>query len=240
MPDPDDQRYFGDVRSRERFRAEALANVPRWYSPWLHLAGTTGVGLCAIAVALPRLHQLTLLELSTVPIVLFVANVGEWHAHRNLLHRRWRPLATLYDQHTARHHRIYRYGDLQIRGFRELRFVLIPPTGVLAIVLAATPAAALAGWVFGANVGWLFLLTAALYVVGYEISHLAYHLPQESFIGRLRLVRVLREHHALHHDPRLMQRYNMNVTIPLADYLFKTMAPRELVADVRARAAIRD
>jgi len=35
----------------------------------------------------------------------------------------------------------------------------------------------------------------------------------------------LRRHHAAHHDPRLMTRYNFNVTFPIADRLFGTVAP---------------
>ena len=55
------------------------------------------------------------------------------------------------------------------------------------------------------------------YVVSYEWLHLSYHLPQDSFIGRRSIIRLLRQTHALHHDPRLMQRYNFNVTLPLWD-----------------------
>lgn len=239
MPGRDKRRHFQDLRSRERFRADLLAREPRWYSPWAHLAATTGIGVVAIAVALARIRGLAPLELLVVPVVLVLANLAEWHAHRNLLHRRWKPMGVLYDQHTPMHHRMYRYGEMEIESWRELRFVLIPAMGVLGIVLAAAPAAALAGWLFGANSGWLFLATAALYVVAYELSHLAYHLPADSRIGRLRLVRVLREHHALHHDPRLMQRYNMNVTVPLADWLLGTIAPKRLVSEARARVRTR-
>ncbi len=146
-------------------------------------------------------------------------------------------MAVLYDRHTPMHHRIYRYGDMQVRSSRELRLVLIPAMGVIGIVIAAAPAAALTGWLFGSNVGWLFLMTASSYVVGYELSHLAYHLPEDGFIGRRWLVRVMREHHALHHDPTLMQKWNFNVTVPLADWLFRSIAPRKLVEEVRARAA---
>jgi hypothetical protein len=237
VSETEESRWFKDSRSREQFRADLLAKQPRWYSPWVHLALTTGIGVGAIAVCLPRLVSPTWLELLTVPVVFVVSNLAEWHAHRNLLHRRFRPMAVLYDQHTPMHHRMYRYGSMQIQSWRELRFVLIPAMGVFGIVITAAPAAALAGHFLGANVGWLFLMTAALYVVGYELSHLAYHLPERSFVGRLALVRVLREHHALHHDPRLMQRYNMNVTIPLADLLLGTMAPRELVAEAKKRLA---
>ena len=51
-------------------------------------------------------------------------------------------------------------------------------------------------------------------MVSYEVLHLCYHAPKDSFIGRLSLIRVLRAHHARHHDPRIMQRYNFNVTVP--------------------------
>ncbi len=224
-----DRDYFKGDQSREEFRAQMLEQIPRWYSPWAHLAGTLGVGVVASVTAALNIHALRPVELLAVPIMFVLANLGEWHAHRNLLHRRFKPVAILYDKHTPEHHRIYRYHSMELRETRELRLVLIPAMGVLTIVVAAAPAAALAGWLLGANVGWLVLLTAALYVVGYELSHLAYHLPVDSFVGRRRLVRVLREHHARHHDPRLMQRYNFNVTIPLWDLLLGTIAPKELV-----------
>ena len=55
------------------------------------------------------------------------------------------------------------------------------------------------------------------YVLSYEWLHLAYHLPPDSFVGRLPPIRFLRRHHATHHDPRLMMRWNFNITIPLWD-----------------------
>jgi hypothetical protein len=104
-----------------------------------------------------------------------VSNLGEWQIDKRIVHRRWKPLATLYDQHTAMHHRIY------------------------------------------------------------ELCHLAYHLPRDGIVGRRWLVGVLREHHALHHDPRLMQRWTFNVIVPFADWVLRSIAPRDLVAGVRAR-----
>ncbi len=32
----------------------------------------------------------------------------------------------------------------------------------------------------------------------------------------------LRHHHTVHHDPRLMNRYNFNITYPIFDWLFGT------------------
>lgn len=226
-------RFFKGEQSREAFRAQMLAKIPAWYSPWLHLGATLSVGLAAVVVAIASIRDLAWVELSTVLVVFVVSNLLEWHAHRNLLHRRFRPLAVLYDRHTPEHHRVYRYGDMEIRSTRELRLVLIPAMGVLGIVVMSAPAALLVGVVLGANVGWLMLLTSALYVVGYEVTHLAYHLPEDSFIGRRGFIRKLRELHAQHHDPRLMQRYNFNVTVPLGDWLFGTLAPPALIDEIR-------
>jgi sterol desaturase/sphingolipid hydroxylase (fatty acid hydroxylase superfamily) len=36
-------------------------------------------------------------------------------------------------------------------------------------------------------------------------------------------VRALRRHHAVHHDPELMQRWNFNVTVPLWDLVRGTI-----------------
>jgi sterol desaturase/sphingolipid hydroxylase (fatty acid hydroxylase superfamily) len=62
-----------------------------------------------------------------------------------------------------------------------------------------------------------------LYVLSYEWLHLAYHLPQDTVLGRNPLVRVLARHHARHHDPRLMQKWNFNVTVPLWDWVRGTI-----------------
>jgi len=58
----------------------------------------------------------------------------------------------------------------------------------------------------------------------YEWLHLSYHLPPESWIGRRALIRILKRHHAIHHEPRLMQRWNFNVTLPLWDRVRGTYA----------------
>jgi Fatty acid hydroxylase len=231
-----EQRFFKDQRSREQFRNEMLATIPRWYSPTGHLLMTTGIGACVVALALFEIENPTLLELLVVPAVFVISNFTEWHAHKNLLHRRFRPLGELYDRHTPQHHRVYRYGDMAIRSWRELRLVLIPAVGVAGIIVASLPGAALAGWLFGNNAGWLFLLTSGAYVTSYELTHLAYHLPADSFVGRRAFVRAMREHHARHHDPRLMQKWNFNVTLPLADLVFRTLAPRATTETASSRS----
>jgi hypothetical protein len=214
---------------REKVRQRALADIPWWYSPYGHLAATTGIGIVVLVASvssLLRLPELRWTDLLVVPSVVLAANFFEWRVHKGVLHRRFWPFEVIYDKHTPMHHMIYVEDDMALRHVHEFRLVLIPAAGVLGIVLAAAPAALLLAHFWSSAAGWLFLLTASLFMVTYEVLHLCYHAPKESWIGRRRLIQVLRAHHARHHDPRLMQRYNFNVTLPLFDWIMGTMAPK--------------
>lgn len=203
--------------SREELRAELMSRVPRRYSPVLHLLLPALAGAILVAFALGGVAELRAWELALVPVFFVAGNAVEWHVHRGLLHRRTRYLEVLYVRHTPQHHLLFVADDLAVRALRELRFVLLPGRVLLALVALAA-AGALAARAFGqANVARLWLASAIVYVLGYEWLHLAFHLPPESPVGRLRLVRALRPHHQAHHAPHLMNRRNFNVTVPVWD-----------------------
>jgi len=209
--------------ARDRVRADAVARIPWWYSPWGHLAFPSLVGLGTIALSVHLLERPSLLEWLVVPLVLVLVNLNEWHIHRNVLHRRSWPLEELFWRHTPEHHVIFVRDDMAMRSWREFRLVLIPFYGILGIFVTTLPVTA-ALWYFGsANVALLWVASTMGYVVAYEWLHLAYHLPAESRIGRSRSIAALRLHHATHHTPELMQRWNFNVTVPLADWLLRTV-----------------
>lgn len=214
---------------RNAIRARAIADIPWWYSPYGHLAATTGIGLAVLTVssiALARVQPgVKWTDLLVVPAIVVFANFFEWAVHRDFLHKRRWPFQVVYDKHTPMHHMIYVEEDMALRSVQEFRLVLIPAMGVLGIVIVAAPVAIAVAYLWSAAAGWLLLVTSGLFMVGYEIMHLCYHAPQSSRIGRLRIIARLRAHHARHHDPRLMQRYNFNVTVPLFDWLLGTMAP---------------
>jgi hypothetical protein len=213
----------------ERVLARQLEAIPRWYNPYLHLAGTTGIGVVTVLVALLSLHHLRGIELLVLPAAFLISNLVEWTAHRDVLHRRKWPLGELYDRHTPVHHKVYQYDSMAMRSAREFRLVLIPAAGVASVVVITAPFAYAAARLLTHNCGWLALAESGFYVLTYELSHLAYHMPEDSFVGRLRLVRVLREHHRRHHHPALMQRWNFNVTVPIFDWVLRTLASKELV-----------
>jgi hypothetical protein len=213
----------GDA-DREALRQRLLAEIPRWYSPAFHVAVPSLFGLAVIAFALTLLERPMIWAFLTVPIVWVFANLNEWRIHRDLLHRR-HPLApVLYEQHTPRHHRLYVTHDMRIRDRRELRLVLIPAYGIMLLFVITVPVGAVL-WLLGLrNVAVLYVATAMAYVLSYEWLHLAYHTK----MGDVWPISLLRRHHAIHHDLRLMQRWNLNVTVPLADWLLGTLTTTSL------------
>ena len=228
MPKRTDTRAFEvtqPLSKRDTVRAAANAKIPRWYNPWVHLAFPSLVGLGMITASVALLRAPTWLEFLTVPVVFLLANFDEWHIHRNVLHRRTWPLEVLYWRHTPEHHVIFVRDDMAMRGTREFRLVLIPFYGILAIFVTTLPLTAALWWLLSPNVALLWVATSMGYVVAYEWLHLSYHLPATSRVGRSRVVRWLRAHHAWHHTPELMQRWNFNVTIPLADWVLGTTHP---------------
>jgi hypothetical protein len=190
----------------------------------VHLACPSLIGLGSIVAACVWIRDLRAWQLLTVPVVFLLSNMTEWRAHRDLLHRRTWPLQVLYDRHTPEHHRIFVTDDMAMRSVREFRLVLIPAYGLLAMLVGALPLAALLAFGFHQrNLAALFMATAMGYAVSYEWLHLAYHLPTTNPIARLGFVARLRRHHAIHHDPALMQRWNFNVTFPVWDWIRGTI-----------------
>ena len=228
IPRTIDTRAFEEtqpVSKRELVRAAAIERIPRWYSPWAHLAFPSIVGIGLIVASVSMLDQPSLAAWLTVPIAFVFVNFVEWHAHRNILHRITWPLGELFWRHTPEHHVIFVCDDMAMRSRDEFRLVLIPFYGILAIFLTTLPVT-VALWAWASpNVALLWVATTMGYVVAYEWLHLSYHVPADSLLGRSRVITWLRRHHAKHHTPELMQRWNFNVTVPIADRVLGTVHP---------------
>ena len=203
-----------------------LSLVPRNYAPFAHLAAAPLIGIVVLVAAIVNVESFGWTGFAVVISTLVFANLVEWVAHRWLLHRRRRFWEVLYDRHVPMHHMIYRYGSMAVTGRKEWFFVLMPARGVLGIVILAVPLAVSFRTLIGPDVGWIFLATAGLYAMAYELMHLSYHLPRNHPLQRLALVRKLSRHHERHHDVELMQKRNFNVTLPLWDWILGTMAPK--------------
>jgi len=226
------------LERRTALRAQLLAETPRWYVPWVHLFVPSLVGITAIVVAFTCLRDLRPGELLTVPFVYLFANAFEWWIHGHALHRR-HPLApVLYDQHTPKHHMLYLTEDMAMRDTREYRLVLIPAYGLFLIFAGQIPVTLGLWWWLGLpNVACLYVATSIGYAVSYEWLHFSYHLPHDHPVARNPILLHLAHHHAVHHDPRIMQRYNLNVTVPLMDLVMGTAVDSTEAAILRKRVS---
>lgn len=222
---PEGQKPIEDVlpiEKRDAVRRDWLAQV-RWYNPWLHLGVTSIFGLAAIAAAVTQVHALTGWQVLFGAALFVLANATEWRIHKSLLHQRVKAVALLYDRHTPLHHMVFVTDDMSLRNTGEFRLVLLPAFAIVAVFFGVAPIAAVIWFAFDQhNLAAVFTIVTMGYVVSYEWLHLSYHLPPDSFVGRLPGMNVLRRHHALHHDPRLMQKWNFNVSLPLWDLVRKT------------------
>jgi hypothetical protein len=201
--------------------------VSRMYSGTVHLMLTVGASLVVVLYCLLHLSNVQALEWLTIPVTFLYANITEYVAHRGPMHHRFRGLRMVFKDHTLEHHHYFTSEWMELDGMRDLAAILFPPfnlalfvggSGILVAIL-------LGAWI-STNVGYLFLAVALGYYANYELFHLAYHMPETSRVGRLPFMQRLRLHHTRHHDLQLMSRFCFNITYPICDLIFGTMAPK--------------
>jgi hypothetical protein len=204
------------------YRQKLKPTFPKVYNGYLHFATANAFAITAITVSVSQLDPVHPLEWLTLPVAFFFANFVEWFAHRGPMHNKVDWMEIVFKRHTLSHHEYFREDSMPATSHRDWYYVLFPVWGIFPIFLPALPIMALAWWLISHNVALLFFATAAFYFIFYEWMHLIYHLPETNPLVRNRLVRYLQRHHRHHHNKRLMQKYNFNVTFPLSDYLFGT------------------
>lgn len=208
-------------RFRDQYR---YGEIPARYQGGRHLAVTFGLGGIALLACLAQLDQVRPLEWLALPFALVYANLAEYVGHRYPMHRPLPGLSLLYKRHAGQHHRFFNHQAMAIDNPRDLRAVLFPPLLVIFFFgLFGVPIWLLLARLLSANVAWLFVSTGLAYFLNYEILHLAYHLPEQHWLARRRLVRRLRWLHRIHHDPRRMALCNFNITYPFGDWLFGSL-----------------
>lgn len=207
-------------QAREAFRERRIS--PRYSGP-LHLATTIGISVLIALTSGLMIEDVKLPEWLTIPLTFIYANLSEYLGHRGPMHHKTRLLAGIFQRHTIEHHSFFTNEAATFESTRDYRAVLFPPILVIFFFgCFALPLGAVLYFAASPNVGYLFVLTAILYFLNYELLHFAYHSRPESRLGRLALIERLRQHHITHHDKRLMTRYNFNITYPICDYLFGT------------------
>jgi hypothetical protein len=212
------------MSSNAEYRAAyRQAHVGPGYSGKAHLTFAVLFSLCGMAFAGTQLRGVQPLEWLTLPLAFLYANLIEYAGHRWVMHRRVRGLGLIYERHAGQHHRFFTARNMQLEGWQDCKVVLFPAVLMVFYFGAfALPLGLLLAWLFSTNVALLFVIVALGYYLNYELLHLAYHLPEHTFVPRLPLIRRLRRLHHRHHEPALMAKANFNITYPIGDWVFGT------------------
>ena len=207
--------------ARKSFRERRIG--PRYSGP-RHLATTISISLLVALASAAMLDGVRPLEWLTIPLTFLYANLSEYLGHRGPMHHRTRFLAKVFERHSIEHHAFFTDKAATFDSSRDYKAVLFPPILLVFFVGGfAIPVGALLYWLISPNVCFLFVLTAVLYFLNYELLHFAYHADPASWIGRLPFMSRLRQHHIAHHNRQLMTRYNFNITYPICDVFFGTL-----------------
>lgn len=214
-----------NMTDRQRqYRANYRERVAGWYNGFLHIVIIYTIGLTALYIYTANLSQVTPLEWLTVPLVFLFCNFFEWWLHRYVMHRPSKnPVArAVYNRHTLQHHQFFTEVEMRFADQKDYRVTFFPPYALAAFTLISIPGAIVMGWLFTANVGWLFIATTTSIYMIYEFMHFCCHVEENWFVRYMPFINTNRRHHTAHHDQSLMMERNMNLTFPIMDWLFGT------------------
>lgn len=219
---------IGGRPRRDALRERWKARVPRWYSPFFHLTCNVIVVTAVVAFLLSEIahHGVKPAAWLAIPATFLLANALEYALHRYPMHRRNPWLERMFRRHTLQHHRFFTHTSMAITSKRDLFFIMFPVQyGVISVLIASGVVLGV-GAVTSPGAAALAGITLIVYFLCLDLFHLVFHLPLRWFrrvpVLKGKIVRYLRWHHLVHHDPRLMNKWNFNITLPITDWILGT------------------
>ena len=209
---------------QRKYRDEYRARIAGWYNGPLHVAVIYAIGLGALTYYVQHIQNVLWWEWLTIPAVAFLCNIFEWSIHRFVMHRPQSNagLRAIYRRHTLMHHQFFTVDEITFDGTRDWRVTFFPPYALVVFILMSVPPALVLGYVISANVGWLLICTTTSLYLIYECFHFCCHIDDNGLVRNLPFVNTIRRHHFAHHNMSIMMETNMNLTFPVADWLFGT------------------
>jgi hypothetical protein len=210
------------TKRQEAFRADFRRRISPWYSGPVHVLLIYAIGGATIWYAVGHIHAPSWQEWLVVPVVLLLCNVFEWALHRFVMHRPIKGFMGIYKRHTLAHHQFFTDREPTYDSTRDYRIVLFPPYALITFIAMSAAGAWLLAQVWSANAAWLLMCTTTGMYLNYELFHWCCHVKDDRLVRRLPFVNTLRRHHIAHHNTAIMMDRNMNLTYPIADWLFGT------------------
>lgn len=206
------------------FRRQYRSRIAGWYNGYVHILVIYTIGAAALYIFTEHIANVLWWEWLTIPAVLLMCNIFEWFLHQHVMHRpiNNKGLRAIYTRHTLNHHQFFTDSEMRFRDQTDWRVTVFPPYAMVVFILMSLPGVAFLYLIATSNVAWLFICsTTSMYLI-YEFMHFCCHVDENWFVRHCPLVNTLRRHHTAHHNDRLMMEVNMNLTFPIADWMFGT------------------
>ena len=213
------------MTERQRnYRQVYRERIATWYNGWLHVAVIYTIGVAAMFVYISHINNPVWWEWLTIPVVFLICNLFEWYLHRHIMHRpqKWKGFRAIYTRHTLMHHQFFTDKEIRFAGPHDWRVTFFPPYALIVFILISIPAALLMAWLISPNVAWFLMCTTTSIYLIYEFMHFCCHVDEGWFVRNCPFVNTIRRHHMAHHNQFIMMERNMNLTFPIADWLFGT------------------
>jgi len=165
----------------------------------------------------------TTTEIAAFCSVFIYASFFEWTLHKYLMHTPlWR---YPFHAHTVVHHGLFRTGeDYFLSDAKVIRKVRFAWWNAPFILLLHAPAILWLQEALAANIIFGAFAALVLYYFLYEYLHYCMHIPKGRWLENTAWFRWLDSHHHMHHKRHFS---NLNVVLPLADFIFGTLVPAE-------------
>ena len=153
------------------------------------------------------------------PVGIIHASLAEWVIHRFLMHRPILGIQHFFIGHAKVHHGRYQADASYVVGDREPTELTLAWWAMPFPVLLQTPllAAVALGVSLPAAAG--LLAAFSVYQASYEFFHYCMHVPANRWFERTSAFKWIDAHHFQHHHKHST---NLNIILPIADYLFGT------------------
>ena len=149
----------------------------------------------------------------------------EWTLHRFLMHRPLWFVTYPFKSHAQTHHVIFGSAkDYHLEDERNRRLVTMAWWNSPILIAVNAPVGLLFTWWIGT--WWImpgFLAAMVFYYGMYEYLHWCMHVPKKRWFQSLRIFRWIDRHHRLHH---LQPNRNLNVVLPIADFVLRSRLAR--------------
>lgn len=207
-----------------KFRKTYREQIDGWYNGSLHVAIIYSIGGLLLFHYINNINNIIAWELIIIPVTFIICNIFEWALHKYVMHKpqNFPGARAIYSRHTQQHHQFFSKDEMRFAGSHDWRVTFFPPYALIVFTLISIPGLLVLSWLFTPNTGWFFIITTTSMYLIYESMHFCCHVGDNFLLRNLPFVNTLRRHHAAHHDQGVMTKINMNLTFPIADWLFKT------------------